>query len=145
MLCIVGFRIWNTEFLIFSFITNSTSRMHAHTGIKYFHKIHHPPKKWGEAVCILAGARGSSSLSSLLFFFWWLIFFLLGNLLKYAFPLPNKHDCSAFLTFVCFCFAWRPDPHLKAKYSYTNNKAPYETLSLPREKGYFSFWMHSKH
>lgn len=41
----------------FSIVTNSMSRMHAHTGIKYFHKIHHPPKKWGEAGCILACAR----------------------------------------------------------------------------------------
>lgn len=52
-------------------------------------------KKLGEAVCILAQAVSvlccfPTSLPVIR------CFLCVGNLLKYAFPLPNKHDCSAF-------------------------------------------------
>lgn len=108
------FEYGTQSFLFFSFITNSTSRMHAHTGIKHFHKLHYPPKKnGGKQFCILAGARGSSSLSSLLFRCLLLLlqlyvcsdgWFFFGICLSTRF-LSLINTIVQHLTFVCFCFA----------------------------------------
>lgn len=139
LLCIVGFRIWEHRIsFVFSFITNSTSRMHAHTGIKHFHKIHHPPKKWGGSglhTCWRPGLEQSQFFAVLLHvLFWWLIFRFLEICLSTRFLFLINTIVQHF--WLLFAFASPEDRiHLKAKYSYTNNKAPYETLSLPREKG----------
>lgn len=108
------FEYGTQSFLFFSFITNSTSRMHAHTGIKHFHKIHYPPKKMGGssfAYLLAPGARAVSVLCcfAVYFFFFSYTFvlmvgFFFGICLSTRF-LSLINTIVQHLTFVCFCFA----------------------------------------
>lgn len=150
-------RIYGTQsffMFFFSFITNSTSRTHRHKTVSQNTSSSEKMGGSGLHTCWRTGLS-SSSLSSLLFcFFSVFVFFKLfavsflfwGICLSTHsfFRIHNRYDdCSAF----DFCLLLlRPEDriHLKAKcipnnISYvkfcTNNKAPYETLSLPREKG----------
>lgn len=94
---------YGTQSYFFPFITNSTSRMYAHTGKKHVHIIHYHQKTGGKRFAYLLKQSQFFAVFLLLFQLY-VVFFLWEICLSTRF-LFLINTIVQHLTFVCFCFA----------------------------------------